>query len=85
MTIKNYLDGLKKNDDKFTNPNGLKLSDTMEQCTDIWDNGACRGYLIAAAKRLKMSREKIISLLNVIDFAFSDYTVDEAAKIYIDF
>ncbi len=85
MTIKDYLDDLQKKCDNIKTSDGKKLSEAMAECTSVWDNDACRGYLIAAAKRLKMSREKIKSLLNVIEFAFSDYTVDEAAKIYIDF
>lgn len=85
MTIKDYLDELREMDENYKTSDGKKLSETMEECTSIWDNDACRGYLIAAAKRLKMSREKIISLITVIEYAFSDYTVDEAAKIYINF
>lgn len=85
MTIKDYLDDVQKLDDKFRWKDGKKYSEGMAEMTSIWDNDACRGYLIAAAKRLKMSREKIISLLGAIDVAFSDLTQDEAAKIYIDF
>ncbi len=85
MTIKDYMDDLRKLDDKYKTSDGEKFSESMAQCTSVWDNDACRGYLIAAAKRLKMSHEKILSLLGTIDVAFSNYTVDEAAKIYIDF
>lgn len=85
MTIKDYVDDLQKLDDKFKWGDGKKYSEGMIECTSVWDNDACRGYLIAAAKRLKMSREKILSLLGTIDAAFSDLTQDEAAKIYINF
>lgn len=85
MTIKDYMDDLRKLDDKYKTSDGEKFSKSMAACTSVWDNDACRGYLIAAAKRLKISREKILSLLGTIDVAFSDYTVDAAAKIYHNF
>lgn len=85
MTIKDYLDDLQKLDDKFKCSDGKKYSETMAECTSVWDNDACRGYLMTAAKRLKMSREKIVALLDAIDLAFSDLTQDEAAKIYYDY
>lgn len=85
MTIKDYMDDLRKLDDKYKTSDGEKFSESMAACTSVWDNDACRGYLIAAAKRLKMSREKILSLLGTIDAAFSDLTQDEAAKVYYNF
>ena len=85
MTIKDFLDKLKKNDEKFHNLDGLKLSDVMAECTSIWDNDACRGYLIATAKYLKMTKEEIEKMLKIMRYMFSEYSVEEAAKIYIEF
>ena len=85
MTIKNFLDRLKENDDKFTNPDGLKLSETMEQCTEIWSNDACRGYLLAAAKQLKMQRKLIEAMIAELRFQFDTLSVDDAEKLYLNF
>ena len=85
MTVKDFMENNQKLDDKFKSSNGAKLSETMAACTSVWSNDACRGYLIAVAKRLKMSPEKIKSMLNAVEEAFSDYTIDEAEKIYFNF
>lgn len=85
MTIKDYLEEARKMDEKYKFSDGSKYSEAVAKTTNVWDNDACRGYLIEAAKRLKMSREKILSLLEAVDKSFNYYTQDEAAKIYYNF
>lgn len=85
MTIKEFIDSLKALDKKFTTTDGQKFSETMTEITSIWNNASAKGYLIKAAQQLKMSRDKIDELLNAMEQTFSDLTVEEAEKIYINY
>lgn len=85
MTIKKYLEDCKELDGKFKFKDGKTYSEVAQETTSVWSNDAVRGYLIAAAKRLKMSHEKINALLGAIGIMFDDYTQDEAEKIYFNF
>lgn len=85
MTIKDYLDDLQKLDDKFKWSDGKKYSEGIAECTSIWSNDACRGYLIVAAKQLKLSKIEIGKLLRYLNYAFDCYTQDEAEQVYIKY
>lgn len=85
MTIKEFMEKNQALDKKFTNSDGKKLSETMAKYTSVWSNGAAEGYVIKAAEALHMSREKIEELLDTMEWAFSELTVEEAEKIYYDY
>ena len=85
MTIKEFMDGNKALDNRFTSPSGEKLSETMAKCTSVWSNASAKGYLIRATQMLKMSREQTQTLLERMDWAFDDLTVEEAERVYNDF
>ena len=85
MTIKEFMKSNQALDNKFTNPDGKKLSETMAEITSVWSNAAAKGYVIKAAQHLKMNRERIKTLLIRMEWAFNDFTVEEAEKVYNDF
>ena len=57
----------------------------MPKCTSVWSNASAKGYLIRATQMLKMSREQTQTLLERMEWAFDDLTVEEAERVYNDF
>lgn len=53
--------------------------------TDYWSNTACMGYVIKACKNLDYSEEEISTLLETISAMFSNFTIEEAEREYIEF
>ena len=84
MTIKEFIDQLKALDDKFNNQDGEKLSEIIAESTSVWNNGAAKGYLLFAAKALKMNDKKVNALLSEMEYTFEIMTVEEAEKYYIN-
>lgn len=85
MTIKEFMNSNQALDNKFTNTDGKKLSETMAEITSVWSDTAAKGYVIKAAKALQMNDEKINELLDAIEWAFDELTIEEAEKVYNDF
>ena len=85
MTIKEFMDGNQALDNQFTSPSGEKFSETMAKCTNVWSNDAAKGYIITAAQRMGMSQLTLDELLEEINCAFSDLTVEEAEQEYYDY
>ena len=84
MTIKEYMEGLQKLDKQFSTSeqSGRKFSVVMADTCQVWNNAACKGYLIRAAELLKMDPATIQGLVYKIERVFDDYTIDEAEAIY---
>ena len=81
MTIKRYMEDMRKLDAKFKNPDGILFSDAMATNTDIWSNNACRGYMLLAAKESGLSVQTAAELLNNLHSLFERVSVDKAAQI----
>ncbi len=83
MTIKEYMESLKRLDGQFKpSTAGRRLSEVMADTCQIWSNTACKGYLIRAAERAKIDSAKIRELLDNMECAFGDISVDDAEQIY---
>lgn len=54
-------------------------------CNGGWYNDTIKGYLIEAANNAGMDREQIHKLLDGLNWAFSDKTMQDAAEIYDSF
>lgn len=50
-----------------------------------WSNAACMGYVIHACRTLELPDDEIISLLNALRSAFTNLTVAEAERVYMDY
>ena len=84
MTIKEFIDQFKALDDKFNNQDGEKLSEIIAESTSVWNNDAAKGYLLFAAKALKINDKKVNALLSEMEYTFEIMTVEEAEKYYIN-
>lgn len=58
------------------------LQDAIAQGTNIWSNGACLGYVIAALENLDYSPDEIRRIVRSTKNAFDWTSVDEAEKHY---
>lgn len=81
MTISEYLNGLP---DMVSN-DGTTLKETMLDTVEIWNNDSCKGYAIAAMQQAGFDREQIRAVLSKMRWAFDETTIEQAARIYIDF
>lgn len=52
--------------------------------SDVWSNAACCGYVLLACKNLGFTKYEIKRMLDVLNAAFSNYTVQEAEKRYLE-
>jgi len=50
-----------------------------------WSNAACRGYAIKACESAGLERETITKIIHEFRWAFEEYTVKQAEKIYYEF
>jgi hypothetical protein len=50
--------------------------------SDIWSNSACCGYVILACKNIGYTNQEIRSLLEAVNVAFGNYTIQQAEKEY---
>ena len=83
MTIKKYLDGLKKQG--FIGPDGKSLSDAMQETVEIWSNDACMGYCVAAMQAAGYGKTQITQVLREMGGLFDSCTLSEAEQEYINF
>lgn len=82
MTVKEYIDKMKKADSKLHNAEGLSFFEEMATQTWIWNNTACKGYAAAAASAAGFSDKEIGKLLEAMSAAFENMTIEEAEKYY---
>ncbi len=52
--------------------------------SDVWSNAACSGYVLLACKNLGYTRAEIKRMLDALNAAFSNYTLQEAEKRYLE-
>lgn len=74
MTIREFLDDLQETGNE-------ELMKKMQDTVNVWDNRACRGYVITAMKKAGHTREQIWKVLEELAVAFEEVSVDDAAKI----
>ncbi len=74
---------------KITTPDTpLNAQEAMLATAEVWSNAACKGYLIRAAQSLNYSKAQINHLLQSLDKAIDDISVDDAMleyQEYVDF
>ena len=74
MTIREYLDDLQAT-------GNAALAEEMQNAVNVWSNKACRGYCIAAMGAAGFSRDQISGVLDELQKAFDEISVDDAARI----
>ena len=74
MTIREYLDDLQAT-------GNAALAEEMQNAVHVWDNGACKGYTIEAMRAAGFSRDQISGVLDELQKAFDEISVDDAARI----
>ncbi len=52
--------------------------------SDKWSNAACCGYVLLACKNLGYTKQQSKSLLEAVNAAFENYTIQQAKKEYYD-
>lgn len=52
---------------------------------DRWSNAACMGYVIKACQASGYPDAEISELLKALNTVFSNFTLEEAKRIYMDF
>lgn len=52
---------------------------------DRWSNAACMGYVIKACQASGYPDEEISELLKALNTMFSNFTLEEAKSIYMDY
>lgn len=83
MTIKAFIESLEKQplvcvpEDARGDYIALAL-----EAMEIWSNDAARGYTIAAAEAAGLAPEQIGKLMDAMDAATDEMTVDQAASYY---
>ena len=74
MTIRQYLVDLQ-------NTGNAALAEEMQNAVHVWDNGACKGYTIEAMRAAGYTRDQISGVLDELQKAFDEISVDDAAKV----
>ena len=74
MTIRQYLADLQ-------NTGNAALAEEMQNAVHVWDNGACKGYTIEAMRAAGYTRDQISDVLDELQKAFDEISVDDAAKV----
>lgn len=72
MTIKEFLEK-------------AKASDTLEICmesAEVWKNDAALGYAVVAAQAIGLNPTQITELMDAMQAAMENTTMDEAATLY---
>lgn len=88
MTIKAYLDSHRKLNLQNRDPAGAKWIDIIQECTSIWSNNACKGYVIKALKLYcekedgEYDEDEVQKLLYALSRVFDDVSVEEAEQFY---
>jgi hypothetical protein len=78
MTIAAYLRQVKQATENSS------FLEAMQEATDIWSNGACKGYVISAAIAAGLDKQQTGRLIDALEAAFDEMTVDEAERLYQD-
>jgi hypothetical protein len=78
MTIAAYLQKMKQATDNSS------FWEAMQEATDIWSDGACKGYAISAAIAAGLDKQQTGRLIDALGAAFEEMTVDEAEQFYQD-
>jgi predicted transcriptional regulator len=78
MTITAYLQKMNQATDNSS------LLEAMQDTTDIWSNNACKGYAISAAIAAGLDKQQTGRLIDALEAAFDEMTVDEAERLYQD-
>lgn len=50
--------------------------------SDTWSNAACCGYVLLACKNLGYTKQESQNLLEAVNSAFKNYTIQQAEKEY---
>jgi len=50
--------------------------------SDSWSNAACCGYVLLACKNLGYTKQESRNLLEAVNAAFENYTIQQAEKEY---
>lgn len=50
--------------------------------SDTWSNAACCGYVLLACKNLGYTKQESRNLLEAVNSAFKNYTIQQAEKEY---
>jgi len=50
--------------------------------SDTWSNAACCGYVLLACKNLGYTKQESRNLLEAVNAAFENYTIQQAEKEY---
>lgn len=50
-----------------------------------WSNEACIGYVIVACKNSDISHNQTNEIISQLNIAFSNYTLEDAKNIYINY
>ena len=60
---------------------GLNMISTLLG-SDTWSNAACCGYVLLACKNLGYTKQESQNLLEAVNSAFKNYTIQQAEKEY---
>lgn len=82
MKINEFIKDVRKLDKKFSSSSVRLLSDTLIDDMDIWSNHACKGYLLKAVKYVGLAPDLVTELINALDMAFSEMSVEDAEEYY---
>ena len=83
MTVKEYMEGLKKLDAKgYRAADGTSASDGFANVTEIWSNNACIGYCIIAMENAGFDQKQIQAVVDKFGEAFDWTTLNEAERKY---
>lgn len=61
------------------------LAELLLQEGSIWTNDACYGYCIQAMEYAGFPKDRIIAMLHHLHEAFSELSVEDAEKKYINY
>lgn len=83
MKVSEYLEKVERlTAEKPGKPARPALAKAMLKNTSIWDNDACRGYALVAARLIGLDEGQIDQLMCAMLAAFGDYSQDLAAELF---
>lgn len=82
MKVYDFIQGVKLMDNTYKTSNGRPYSENIAKDMDIWDNGACLGYLIKACQNEHIDEETTRKLLYAMQYAFDIMSVEQAYQLY---
>lgn len=57
----------------------------LSALTQSWSNEACIGYAIVACRNLDISQNQTNEIISQLKIAFSNYTLEDAKSIYMNY